>query len=71
MIIGYKRSSKYFASISCLIYIQIIWSILIGLLVFEEKLNFIALIGSFFIIMSGILSIPGQYRQVKQSNKIL
>ena len=68
MIIGYRRSSKYFGAISCLIYSQIIWAVLIGIVFFNEYLNIFALIGAFFIVISGILSIPGQYKQVRDSS---
>ena len=35
-------------------------------LFFEEYLNYIALIGVFFIVLSGIISIPGQMKQVNE-----
>ena len=65
MTYAFQRSQKYYASIFCLVYIQILWSILIGLFIFGEHLNFIAFIGALFIILSGIFSIPSQYKQIK------
>ena len=60
----FQRSQKYYASIFCLVYIQILWSVLIGLFVFDEYLNWVAIIGALFIILSGIFSIPAQYKQI-------
>ena len=66
MIFAFKRSQKYYASVFCLVYLQILWSSLIGIIFFEEYLNYIALIGVFFIVLSGIISIPGQLKQVNE-----
>ena len=63
-VFAFKLSQKFYASVSCLIYSQIFWSSLIGLIIFEEYLNNIAIIGAFFIVLSGIVSIPGQYKQI-------
>ena len=38
--------------------------IVTGIFIFDEYLNALAVIGSIFIILSGILSIPAQYRQL-------
>ena len=63
MTIAFQRSQKYYSSVFCLVYIQILYSILIGSLVFNEYLNFYAVIGAFLIVVSGIFSIPSQYKQ--------
>ena len=60
-----KNAQKNFASIFCLVYLQIIWSSLVGFIIFNEFLNLYAYLGAFFIIISGIFSIPGQYKQMK------
>ena len=61
----FQNAQKYYASIFCLVYIQILWSVLIGLFVFNEYLNLLAIIGALLIILSGIFSIPAQYNQNK------
>ena len=60
----FQQAQKYYASIFCLVYIQILWSVLIGLFVFDEYLNWVAIIGALFIILSGIFAIPAQYKQI-------
>ena len=65
MTIAFQRSQKYYSSIFCLVYIQILYSCLIGYFVFGEYLNFLALSGAILIVFSGILSIPSQYKQIK------
>ena len=64
MIYAFQRSQKYYASIFCLVYLQILWAVLIGIFIFDEYLNTLAVIGSFFIILSGVFSIPAQYKQL-------
>jgi len=65
-VFAFKYSQKYYASIFCLVYLQIFWSSLAGLIIFDEYLNKFALIGAFLIILSGIISIPGQYKQINE-----
>ena len=66
MIFAFKRSQRYYASVFCLVYLQILWSSLIGIIFFGEYLNYLAFIGAFFIVLSGIISIPGQIKQVNE-----
>jgi len=61
---AFQRSQKYYSSIFCLVYLQILWSMLVGYFVFNEYLNVYAIFGAFLIIISGILSVRGQYKQV-------
>ena len=63
---AFKSAQKYYASIFCLVYLQIVWSSIIGFYVFNEFLNTYALIGAFLIVCSGLVSIPGQIRQVNE-----
>ena len=63
MVYVYNNTSKYFGSISCLLYIQILWSVLIGFFIFNENLNTLAFVGAILIILSGIFSVPAQYKQ--------
>ncbi len=65
---SFQRAQKFYGSISCLIYLQILWSVLIGFIAFDEYLNHFALIGSFFIFISGFLSMIAQRMQLKNSN---
>ena len=65
MVVAFQRSLKYYGSLNCLIYVQILWSILFGILIFDEKLNLIASFGAIFIIGSGIIAIPAQHKQIK------
>lgn len=64
---AFKLSQKYYASVFCLVYLQIVWSSFIGIIFFNEYLNFIAYFGAFLIILSGIFSIPAQYKQIGNS----
>ena len=64
MTIALQRSQKYYSSVFCLVYIQILYSVLIGYFVFGEFLNFYAVIGAILIVISGIFSVPSQYKQI-------
>jgi len=66
MVFAFRNSQKYYASVFCLVYFQILWSSIVGIIFFEEYLNYIAIIGAFFIIFSGIISIPGQMKQLNE-----
>jgi drug/metabolite transporter (DMT)-like permease len=66
MLFAFQRSQRYYASVFCLVYLQILWSSLIGIIFFGEYLNYIALIGAFLIVLSGIISIPGQMKQINE-----
>ena len=63
-VFAFKISQKFYASVFCLVYLQIVWSSLIGIVLFNEYLNFIAYFGAFLIILSGIFSIPAQKIQL-------
>tara|TARA_Y100000590_G_scaffold453833_1_gene599595 strand:- start:178 stop:1050 length:873 start_codon:yes stop_codon:yes gene_type:complete len=64
--LAFKTAQKHYSSVFCLVYLQIVWSSLVGIFVFNEYLNFYALIGALLIIISGIISIPGQFKQVSE-----
>ena len=65
--IAFQRAQKYYSSLFCLVYIQILYSVLIGYFIFEEYLNFYAIIGAVLIVISGVFSLPSQYKQkIKQ-----
>ena len=65
-VFAFKYSQKYYASVFCLVYSQILWSSIIGFILFSEHLNNLAFFGAFVIILSGIISIPGQYKQFSE-----
>ena len=65
-VFAFKISQKYYASVFCLVYLQIVWSSLIGIIFFNEYLNFIAYLGAFMIIISGIIAIPAQKKQLSE-----
>ena len=66
IVVAYKKAQKYFGAISCLIYIQIFWSLIFGLIFFNEILNLLAIIGALLIIISGVLALPAQYKQINE-----
>ena len=66
IVVAYKKAQKYFGAISCLIYIQIFWSLIFGLIFFNEILNLLATIGALLIIISGVLALPAQYKQINE-----
>ena len=65
-VFAFKISQKYYASVFCLVYLQIVWSSLIGMIFFNEYLNYIAYLGALMIIISGIISIPAQKKQLSE-----
>ena len=62
---AFQNSKNHFSSIFALFYLQILWSLLIGIIFFSEYLNFVALIGAVLIVLSGILSLQAQKKQLK------
>ena len=62
---AFQNSQNHFSSIFALFYLQILWSLLIGIIFFNEFLNFIAIIGSLLIVLSGLLSLKAQNNQLK------
>ena len=69
IVVAYKKAQKYFGAISCLIYIQIFWSLIFGLIFFNEILNLFAIVGALLIIISGVLAIPAQRKQINKLNQ--
>ena len=61
---AFKKSQKHYSAIFCLVYLQILWSSLVGFYIFSEYLNKYAIIGASLIIISGIISVPGQFKQI-------
>ena len=48
MTFAFKTAQNHYSSVFCLVYLQIVWSILVGFIVFNEYLNFYAIIGALF-----------------------
>ena len=65
-VLAFKYSQKFYASIFCLVYLNILWSSLLGWFIFGEYLNELAFIGALLIVLSGIISIPGQIKQINE-----
>ena len=63
---AFRMAQKYYSAVFCLVYLQIVWSSLIGLYFFDEYLNKFALIGAILIVISGIISVPGQFKQLNE-----
>ena len=66
IVVAYKKAQKYFGAISCLIYIQIFWSLIFGLIFFNEILNLFAIVGALLIIISGVIAVPAQFKQINE-----
>ena len=64
---AFKIAQKHYASVFPLVYLQVLWSTLIGIYVFNEYMNFYAYFGAFLIVISGIISLPSQIKQLKDS----
>ena len=67
MVFAFQYAQRFYGAINCLIYIQFLWSVIIGFIIFDEKLNYLAYIGAILVIISGIFSIPAQYKQHNES----
>ena len=65
--IAFRIAQKHYASVFPLVYLQVLWSSLIGIYIFNEYMNLYAYIGSFLIVMSGIISLPSQIKQLRDS----
>ncbi len=60
-----RMAQKYYSSVFCLVYLQVVWSSLVGIFIFSEYMNIYAYFGAILIVLSGILSIPSQLKQLK------
>ena len=64
---AFKIAQKHYASVFNLVYLQVFWSSLVGIFIFNEYMNFYAYIGAIFIVLSGIVSLPSQIKQLKDA----
>ncbi len=60
-----RMAQKYYSSVFCLVYLQVVWSSLVGIFIFSEYMNIYAYFGAILIVLSGIFSIPSQLKQLK------
>ncbi len=65
---AFRIAQKHYASVFPLVYLQVLWSSIVGFYVFNEYMNFYAYIGAFLIVISGIISLPSQIKQLKDAN---
>ena len=65
---AFRISQKHYASVFPLVYLQVLWSSIIGIYIFKEYMNIYAYIGAFLIVISGIVSLPSQIKQLKDIN---
>ncbi len=64
-----RMAQKYYSSVFCLVYLQVVWSSLVGIFIFNEYMNMYAYIGALLIVLSGIFSIPSQIIQLSNESK--
>ena len=64
---AFKIAQKHYASVFSLVYLQVLWSSLVGIFIFNEYMNLYAYIGAIFIVLSGIVSLPSQIKQLKEA----
>ena len=62
-----RMAQKYYSSVFCLVYLQVFWSSLAGIFIFNEYMNIYAYFGALLIIISGFFSIPSQVKQLNNS----
>lgn len=64
---AFRISQKHYASVFPLVYLQILWSSLVGIYIFDEFMNPYAYFGAFLIVISGLISLPSQIKQLKEA----
>ena len=64
---AFRISQKHYASVFPLVYLQVLWSSLVGIYIFNEYMNYYSYIGAFLIVASGIISLPSQIKQLYDS----
>ncbi len=60
-----RMAQRYYSSVFCLVYLQVVWSSLAGIFIFNEYMNIYAYFGALLIVLSGTFSIPSQLRQIR------
>ena len=61
---AFRIAKKHYSSVFPLVYLQVLWSSIVGIYIFNEFMNIYSYIGAFLIVLSGIISIPSQLKQI-------
>ena len=61
---AFRIAQKHYASVFPLVYLQVLWSSLAGIYIFNEYMNAYSYIGAFLIVLSGVISLPSQLKQL-------
>ena len=69
LVLAFQKAQKFYGSVSCLNYLQILWSLIIGVLVFNQVFDIVMVVGAIFIVLSGILSVSAQAKQIEKITK--
>ncbi len=69
LVLAFQKAQKFYGSVSCLNYLQILWSLVIGVLVFNQVFDTAMVVGAIFIALSGILSVSAQTEQIEKITK--
>ena len=64
---AFRIAQKHYASVFPLVYLQVLWSYIIGIYVFNEYMDVYAYLGAFLIVVSGVISLPSQIKQLKDA----
>ena len=65
---AFRIAQKHYASVFPLAYLQVLWSSIAGIYIFNEFMNTYAYFGAILIICSGLVSLPSQIKQIKESD---
>ena len=66
LVLAFQKAQNFYGSVSCLNYLQIFWSLVIGVLVFNQIVDIFMIMGAIFIVLSGILSVSAQAEQIEE-----
>ena len=66
LVLAFQKAQNFYGSVSCLNYLQIFWSLVIGVLVFNQIVDIFMIMGAIFIVLSGILSVSAQAKQIEK-----
>ena len=69
LVLAFQKAQKFYGSVSCLNYLQILWSLVIGVLVFNQVFDIAMVVGAIFIVLSGVLSVSAQAKQIEKITK--
>ena len=64
VVVAFQKAQRFYGAISCLNYLQILWSVIIGFLLFDQGFGLVSLVGASLIVLSGVLSLSAQSRQL-------